>query len=466
MVDEGARATRPARGQDPILPPTAGEKRMAAAPQARPPAAAAAKRPAIGVPGDSAPAVSASMEIEMREIGGEEDEVVQVPEGGMAAAPGMRSGAEENGVSHAGIEAVQNSSKGDSKQESWFRLSVPANFRIHVSSWEAFQAVEIALLEMTDKDRLGGPVQGIPEVIYDSDTGRKDGPYDFALAGSKAAANFVSELKGVLMVESKDGEQDITCNLHLNVELKDRVAAEMADALGFWGLVFLPKGKRFTTKLVTHILTHQLQVWLLDCKPKRAKRGQANTRGVIEFKAIEKPGTPTRMPPFLMFDDPDREGLKVAVRYRVSGDYFPSLCGQCHYNKDSAECLKLHKKMQEIREFNETGRRKAAEREAANRAARDAAAEANARLPVASTTAARIAKQRDHKAKQARAAEKGICPNFAFGNLCPFAAANCPKGKHTEGWDASSSRQGQVSWRPTSKIHLLFLETVTGKLPK
>ena len=75
MGDEGARATRPARGQDPILPPTAGEKRMAAAPQARPPAAAAAKRHAIAVPGDSAPAVSASMEIEMREIGGEEDEV-------------------------------------------------------------------------------------------------------------------------------------------------------------------------------------------------------------------------------------------------------------------------------------------------------------------------------------------------------------------------------------------------------
>ena len=40
------------------------------------------------------------------------------------------------------------------------------------------------------------------------------------------------------MVERKDGQQDITCNLHLNVELTDRVAAEMADALGFWGLVF------------------------------------------------------------------------------------------------------------------------------------------------------------------------------------------------------------------------------------
>jgi hypothetical protein len=304
----------------------------------------------------------------------------------------------------------------------WMRVNRGSAAKGLIDSVAVTDAMNTLILDFSDEERPGGAIRGFPTAIAMADV-RPDGPWWYAVQTVAGALLLVRTQGSALMVDTTEGGEH-ACSITIDSYTRDEIAITIADSNGFWGELFIGRSRAVASpEEAVAILTEQLRVLVTSAKWPRVEPGQPKNETKICFKALLQPGVEPLHPPMLVARPP--VGLAIPMRYRLQADYFPLVCGKCHFPLESCKCAHYAAQSAERRDTrisrnNERragaagGRGKGAGRGESSTAPRKTAAE-------------KIQERREKQYILDRCKAQHICPFFNVGSC--YHGADC-KNKH------------------------------------
>mmetsp|Transcript_56810 Transcript_56810/g.100382 ORF Transcript_56810/g.100382 Transcript_56810/m.100382 type:complete len:418 (-) Transcript_56810:323-1576(-) len=309
---------------------------------------------------------------------------------------------------------------GKVKKVGWLTVSCPANTQGQLAFADVEDAISILLMDLTDEDREGGAIKGVPTSPKLVDDSAKDGPWFFGFDNQWIVMQIVEAAQGKMIVDA--GESSLVCNLTSLKTSKDEGAHRLFEAMGFWMELYVPKEMigHISPNTAAELISNQMKVVITKCKWPSSLPGKPQKRNKFIIKAAPHPNKVMAIPATIQHRKLDQV-LMTPMRYRIDPVKFPHLCMKCHQpSGDSCLCAQA----KASRAFAQQRR---AERSIAAQHAKQAAAGPST---MQNDIAAKLAKRRERAAKVAKCKLQNKCIFFNEPQGCKHGGTSCKEGLH------------------------------------
>lgn len=256
------------------------------------------------------------------------------PTGGPSRNPDERQGRSEkpSGTAKANVE--------ERGTRAWITMSLPVESRGILAPSDGVEALHLLLAELTNEEREGGALPGVPEKVSVANVGLPEGPWYFGFDNLRAARSVVDEVSGTLDITASADDSDHIVSLSVTTSNQDASAAALTEVAGCWLELCMGRSELITSREQgVQLVTEQLGVKVTRCKWPQPVSGVPD-RSRLCMNII--PSTGFHLPPVVMVHNP-KNGTYAGVRYRMPECKFTKgTCRKCH----AKECLcEAHRKV-------------------------------------------------------------------------------------------------------------------------